>query len=88
MSCIYQSYASCPDSVSLSVQVTELFVDSKSKLEQCTADLDEKQQRWVIILQDVQGEVWVFFAQLFLLIQETNMQPFLGYKPLFRVCVH
>lgn len=28
-----------------SVQVTELFVDSKSKLEQCAVDLDEKQQR-------------------------------------------
>ncbi|KAI3363519.1 hypothetical protein L3Q82_012119 [Scortum barcoo] len=28
-----------------SLQVTELFVDSKSRLEQCTVDLDEKQQR-------------------------------------------
>ncbi|KAJ4930524.1 hypothetical protein JOQ06_024835 [Pogonophryne albipinna] len=26
-------------------KVTELFVDSQSKLEQCTVDLDEKQQR-------------------------------------------
>lgn len=28
-----------------SLQVTELFADSKSQLEQCTVDLDEKQQR-------------------------------------------
>lgn len=31
--------------VVFSLQVTELFADSKARLEQCTADLDEKQQR-------------------------------------------
>uniref|UniRef100_A0A669EVP2 Kinesin-like protein n=1 Tax=Oreochromis niloticus TaxID=8128 RepID=A0A669EVP2_ORENI len=35
-------------------KVTELFVDSKARLEQCTADLDEKQQRLEETSRDLQ----------------------------------
>ncbi|XP_060896366.1 kinesin-like protein KIF11 isoform X1 [Labrus mixtus] len=35
-------------------KVTELFVDSKTKLEQCTAELDDKQQRLEETSQDLQ----------------------------------
>lgn len=35
----------CCSHVSTPLQVMELFVDSKTKLEQCAVDLDEKQQR-------------------------------------------
>lgn len=36
---------SCPSSDVCAVQVTELFTDSKSRLDQCSLDLTEKQQR-------------------------------------------
>lgn len=39
--------------VVFSLQVTELFGDSKARLEQCTADLDEKQQRCGVVV-----DVW------------------------------